>query len=559
MEIQGNENIVSFAIILLTLFLPVLVGLIAMRRTKNESDFCIGGRSMNKFVVALSAVSSGRSGWLVLAVSGMAYTMGVGAVWAVVGYIVVEMFQFVFIGRRLRSYTEKHNCLTLLDYFESKFNDKSRMLRITGAIIILIFITSYVAAQFNAGAKSLSTALNWSIPLSLAVSGILVLIYMILGGFIAVAYNDVVRALIMIAGLVIFPIIGLIKVGGLNPLLTTLQALDPKYVNPTSLGLGAIIGFMGIGLGSPGQPHIVVRYMSIQNPDQLRHSMVIGTFWNVVMAWGAVLIGLLGRHLIPAIESLPNQDPETIYLLLSSQYIQTIHIFGPVLYGLLLGGIFAAILSTADSQLLVAASTFTHDIYNKLIKTSQKRFLIVLIAINILVQIIIHIQHVGFKLSPFPLFTVDALVFIFKTLLSIIGRTLLLFIALSVIPDILSRKIKQKEITLCRYGVIVFGITAIFLAYYLKDLIFWFVLFAWGGLGASFGTSVIFSLYWKRTHKFGILAGMLAGTVITIIWKLYLKASTGLYELIPAFFGSALVIVLVSLFLKNQAETDKSS
>jgi len=151
---------------------------------------------MDRIVVALSAVSSGRSSWLVLGVSGMASTRGIGAVWAVVGYITAEMFQFIYIGRRLRMETERLDSLTLLDYFKSRFDDRKHLIRITGSVIIAIFITAYVAAQFNAGAKALETALNIPLLAALAISGILILVYMILGGYIAVAFNDVVRSVI---------------------------------------------------------------------------------------------------------------------------------------------------------------------------------------------------------------------------------------------------------------------------------------------------------------------------------------------------------------------------
>lgn len=265
---------VALTIFLLTLSLPILIGILTLRRTRNQSDFLIGGRAMNKFVVALSAVSSGRSSWLVLGVSGMAYTLGTGAVWAVVGYILAELFQFIYIGRPLRRESERYGSLTLLDYFESRFKDRTQLIRITGAIIIVIFMTAYVAAQFNAGAKALSMALNIHLLLALAAAGILVLVYMVMGGFIAVAYNDVVRAVIMIIGLVVFPVFGLIQIGGIDVLLTVLNNLNPAYVDPLSLGLGALAGFIGIGLGSPGQPHIVIRYMSVNDPAKLRSAAV---------------------------------------------------------------------------------------------------------------------------------------------------------------------------------------------------------------------------------------------------------------------------------------------
>ncbi len=472
----------ALIVFLLTLSLPIIIGFLTLKRTRNQSDFLVGGRAMNKIIVALSAVSSGRSSWLILGVSGMAYVMGTGAVWAVIGTTIVEMFQFIYIGRKLRVQTEKFGSLTILDYFESRYRDTRHLIRITGASIIVIFMTAYLAAQFNAGAKSLSTALNLPMIASLLFSGLLIMIYMVLGGYIAVSYNDAVRSLIMIFGLVVFPVYGMIKIGGFHILLETLQRLNPALIDPFSLGAGVIIGFIGIGLGSPGQPHIVVRYMSIDNPDKLRTATIIGTFWNIVMQWGAVYIGLLGRAVIPQIANLPEQNSEMIYLVLSSQY------FNPVIYGLLIGGVFAAILSTADSQLLVVASTIVRDLYEKIFRKD----------------------------------TLD----------------------------------EAKKLRLCRLIVIFTGIVAMILAYAAKDLIFWLVLFAWGGLGASFGSAIIFSLYWRGTTKYGIIAGMITGTLVTIFWKLFLSDLTGIYELIPAFLCSTAMVVGISWLTRKREGED---
>jgi len=472
------SNPLALTIFLLTLLFPIGIGLLALLRTKNQSDFFIGGRSMSAFVVGLSAVSSGRSSWLVLGMSGMAYMSGVSAIWAIAGYTIVEAWQFIYLGRKLRSETQRMDAITLLDYFEARYNDKSRLLRIAGVVIIGIFITAYVAAQFNAGAKSLSTALDISLPLSLGISGLLIMVYMVLGGYVAVAYNDVVRAVIMLVGLVVLPVIGIVQVGGLGILNEMLHQLSPAYLDPFSLGAGVIIGFLGIGLGSPGQPHIVVRYMSIKDPAKLKYSALFGTFWNVVLGLGALCIGLVGRILVPDVNSMPGSDPEMIYLVMSSNY------FGPVLYGLLVGGVFAAILSTADSQLLVVASTFARDLYEKVLASK--------------------------------------------------------------------RQIDEKEkLRLSRFVVVLAGLLALFLAYLAQDLVFWLVLFAWGGLGASFGPALILSLFWKGTTRQGILAGMITGTLTTIAWWLWLKQPTGIYELIPAFALALLVTVVVSLVTRK--------
>jgi SSS family solute:Na+ symporter len=464
----------AMTVFVATLLLPVAVGLLALARTRSQSDFFVGGRAMGRITVALSAVSSGRSSWLVLGASGMAYTMGVSAVWAILGYTVVELFQFVFIGRRLRSEAETGDAVTLLDWLEHRFGDTSHVLRLVGALLIGVFLTAYVAAQLNAGGKALAAAVNLPLLACLGISAALILVYMLLGGFIAVAFNDAVRAVIMLVGLVALPAVGIARLGGPAALLEQLQLSDASLVDPLSLGLGALIGFLGIGLGSPGQPHILVRYMAIARADDLRFSALVGTIWNVILGWGAVMVGLLGRVMVPAVDGLPNRDPEMIYLVLSSE------LFGPVVFGLLVGGIFAAILSTADSQLLVVASTAARDVWQQVIRGGAEH------------------DEAG-------------------------------------------------SLMVSRVVVVVAGLASLVLAWFAQDLVFWLVLFAWGGLGAAFGPVVMLGLFWKGTSRNGALAGMVFGAAVTITWRLWLKAPTGIYELIPGFAAGLLATVVVSL------------
>jgi solute:Na+ symporter, SSS family len=465
---------VALVVFLLTLSIPVMIGLLTMHRMKKESDFLVGSRTMSKWVVALSAVSSGRSSWLVLGVSGLAYMTGIGAVWAVTGYILAELFQFVYIGKKLRHAIDADDSMTILDYYENRFADSRGRIRVVGAVIIGIFMTAYVAAQLSAGARALNAGMGVSLHWGLVLSVVLILVYMLLGGFIAVAYNDVIRAVIMLIGLVIFPIYGVYHLGGLRTLLTQLSLISGDLLNPWASGFWPIAGLIGVGLGCPGQPHIIVRYMAVKDADQLRYSTVIGTIWNVLLAWGAIYIGLIARVMYSTKELLPNADPEMAYLLLSSEF------FGPVLYGLLIGGIFAAILSTADSQLLVVSSTMVRDIYTNVIAR-------------------------GKEVS------------------------------------------ESHKLFLCRIILLLSALAAMAMAVLIQDLIFWLVLFAWGGLGAAFGTTLICSLYWKRTTTAGVIAGMLTGTAVVVIWKQCLGSTTGVYELIPGFFLGLLTTILVSL------------
>ena len=350
-------------------YLAIVVGIGLYARkfsSTGVSEFFVGGRQMNRFVVALSAVVSGRSGWLLLGVTGMAYTMGATAVWAVTGYITAEVFLFLFYARRLRRFAEAHDCVTLPDFFAARFGDRSGLLRSVLIVVILIFMASYVSSQFVAGGKAFAASFGITTTTGAILTALIVLAYTTVGGFLAVALSDTLQACIMIVALVVVPVIAISGQGGLDAVVAELRTLDPTMIDPVALSAGVIIGWLGIGLGSPGNPHIIVRYMSIADPRQLRTTAIVGTIWNVVMAWGALFIGLAGRVYFPDVAMLPDADSEQLYPLLAAQHLH------PVFFGIVVASVFAAIISTADSQLLVAASSVVRDFYEKILNRSKE-------------------------------------------------------------------------------------------------------------------------------------------------------------------------------------------
>jgi SSS family solute:Na+ symporter len=372
--------------------------------------------------------------------------------------------------------------LTLPDFFESRYKDNSNILRILSVFIILIFMISYVASQFQAGGKAFSTSFGVSGTSGLLVTAAIVLIYTILGGFLAVSLTDMIQAFFMIFALLILPIIAIMNMGGWGEILQILQNFNPRFLNPFAFSAGGIIGFLGIGLGSPGNPHILVRYMSIADPKALRKSCVFGTVWNTLMAWGAVFIGLIGRAYYLKPEALPEGDPENLFPYLASAHLH------PLLLGIITASILAAIMSTADSQLLVASSGIARDLYQKIIAKDK---------------------------------------FLSQKKLVLISRMVVLGLVIA---------------------AVVFGILA-------KQYVFWLVLFAWGGLGASFGPTILLSLFWKKTTKAGIIAGLVAGTTITIVWNQVEALKNIIYELVPAFIVAFTLTVFVSLLTSAPEES----
>lgn len=342
--------------------LVIGIGIYATRfSSAGVSEFFVGGRRMHRFVVALSAVVSGRSAWLLLGVTGMAYSIGAAAVWAVTGYIVAELFLFLFYATRLKRFGDAHDCVTLPDFYAARFGDRNGLLRGLLVVIILVFMVSYVAAQFVGGGKAFAASFALDQTTGIVLTALIVLVYTTLGGFLAVSLTDMLQGMFMILALIVLPSVAILDRGGLGAVLAELAALDTTLVDPTALAAGAAIGFLGIGLGSPGNPHIIVRYMSIRDADELRYAAVVGTVWNVVMAWSAVFIGLVGRAYFPDVASLPGADTENLYPLLAQQQLPSI------LFGVVVASIFAAIMSTADSQLLVAASSVVRDLYEQVL------------------------------------------------------------------------------------------------------------------------------------------------------------------------------------------------
>lgn len=471
-SVDANDYVIGAFIGYLLLLIGI--GIYSTRFSSSGiSEFFIGGRKMNRLVIALSAVVSGRSAWLLLGVTGLVYAQGASGLWAVVGYTIVELVLFLTYARKLRIYSEEHDCITVPDFFASRFDDKNGSLRVILVIIFLIFMVSYVSAQFVAGGKAFASSFGIEQNTGVLLSAGIILLYTVMGGFLAVSLTDTFQAFFMIAALIILPVIAIADLGGWGAMVAQLDFQDAALIDPFALTFGAFIGFVGIGLGSPGNPHILARYMAIDDAGQLRFAAAVGTFWNIVMAAGAVLIGLAGRAYFPDVTMLPGADTENLYPYLAQGHLH------PILFGIVIASIFAAIMSTADSQLLVAASSVVRDLYDRLIKKDEE------------------------------------------------------------IPQ-------EKLVLYSRLVVVALVGFALIFGWLAEDLIYWLVLFAWAGLGASLGPTSILALYWEGTTKTGVIAGLLTGTVVTIVWYLTPVLKSNLYELIPAFIASLLVTVVVS-------------
>ncbi|MEV5803308.1 sodium/proline symporter PutP [Streptomyces collinus] len=357
-------------------YVAVMVGtgVWAYRRTRTFADFALGGRRLPAFVAALSAGASDMSGWLFLAFPGAVYAAGVGASWIAVGLVLGTYFNWLFVAPRLRTYTERAgNAVSLSAYLEERFEDRTRMLRMVSAAVTLVFFTVYVASGLVAGGLLFGHIFGAGFRLGVALTALVIVVYSCLGGFLAVSLTHVMQATLMFLALLVLPVVGIATFGGFAALRGSLNSKTPGLLDMGakvdfangrwsggggSLGAVAIISLLSWGLGYFGQPHILARFMGIRSTGAVPAARRIETGWVVVVLAGATLVGLLGI----AQFGTPLHDPQTVYITLSRT------LFSPWGAGVMLIAVLAAIISTADSQLLVSSVALTEDFYHAFLK-----------------------------------------------------------------------------------------------------------------------------------------------------------------------------------------------
>jgi sodium/proline symporter len=408
--------------------------------------------------------------------------IGVGAIWTAVACSLGTLFNWGVVAKRLRRFTEKMHSLTIPDFLEDRYEDDTHVIRGIATIIITVFMVVYVSVSLVASGLIISETFGWDYHTALVLGFAIITFYTLMGGFFAVAWTDVFQGMLIVGILVVLPIIGIIRLGGIGEVFSRIGSIDSNTLSP-GYGYGGLLflvfafASMAWFFGYPGQPHILTRYMSIKDEKKLWNSTAIGMTWVILSLWGAVLIGIIGLAMF---KGLP--EPEKVMPLLATTLLPE------WAAGIVIAAITAAIMSTADSQLLVATSSVVEDVYHKLINPMADQ---------------------------------------------------------------------KKLVLLSRIFVLLLSVIAFLLALQ-GGVIYFLVAFAWGGLAASFGPLIIMSLWWKRTTKWGAIAGMISGASTVIIWdKLgvasFLKNMSVHDELVipgmlPAFFISLCCIIIFSLF-----------
>ncbi|CAK4075092.1 sodium/proline symporter PutP [Vibrio sp. 16] len=358
------------------LILMLAIGVIAYQRTKNSSDYFLGGRSLGPWPAALSAGASDMSGWLLLGLPGYAYAAGIEAFWLAGGLLVGTWLNWLINAKRLRTYSITTDALTLPEFLSRRFNDKSKMIQVISAFFILLFFLFYTSSGLVAGGKLFETVFGLDYTTAVVIGTVCVVSYTLFGGFLAVSWTDLVQGLLMAAALMIVPIAAM--EGGFSDLGGQLENINPELLTLWNDSKGeplsaiAIISLVAWGLGYFGQPHILARFKATRSNKDLTTARRIAVIWTALSMLGAMLVGIVGLIYVNN-SGVTVDDGEKIFMLLVNS------LFHPVIAGILLAAILAAVMSTADSQLLVSSSALAEDFYKQVFKQNASSEEIVMV------------------------------------------------------------------------------------------------------------------------------------------------------------------------------------
>lgn len=483
-------NICIIIAIVVYLAAMVIVGIVCSKKNNSVDDFYLGGRQLGPLVTAMSAEASDMSGWLLMGMPGLAYLCGIAeASWTAIGLAIGTYLNWLIVAKRLRNYSSRIGAITIPDFFGKRFKDNTHVLMFASALLIIIFFIPYTASGFSTCGKLFSSLFGLDYHVAVIVSAIVIVLYTTLGGFLAASTTDFIQAIIMTIALIAVLCFGIKTAGGWNAVAENAKSI-PHYLSLTSTTDGAgnmvpfggstIVSTLAWGLGYFGMPHILLRFMAIKDPNKIKTSRRVASIWVVIAMGVAIIIGIVGLAMSKNESSMVLKDSETIIVAIAALLAKH-GVFFALLAGLILAGILASTMSTADSQLLAAASAISQDL--------------------------------------------------------MVGS--------------LHLKISEKvKMIAARATVIAIAVLGVVFAWNPDSSVFRIVSFAWAGFGASFGPLMLFSLFWKRTNKWGAMAGMISGGITVIAWHYASGGIFSLYELLPAFIVSSLFIVVVSLLTK---------
>ena len=500
---MSTTNIVIMIAIGLYLIMMIVIGALFSKKNKNTDDFYLGGRKLGPIVTAMSAEASDMSSWLLMGLPAVALMTGIPeAFWTALGLAVGTYLNWLFVAKRLRVYTSKVEAVTLPDFFSKRFGDDKHIITLIAALFIVVFFIPYTASGFAACGKLFSSLFDVSYESAMIISACVIVLYCTLGGFLAASTTDFIQSIIMTVALLVVLGVGEAVTNGFGNVFSNVKNLDGymdvfkgfNVADGTTGSYGAlpVASTLAWGLGYFGMPHILLRFMAIEDKKKLKLSRRVASVWVVISMAIAVLIGIVGYSLVQngIAPSYENASAAETIIVDVAKWIASHGYIPAFVGGVILAGILASTMSTADSQLLAAASSISQNLV-------QETF--------------------GKKLS------------------------------------------EKAGMWLARICVIVISVIAVFLALDPSSSVFRIVSFAWAGFGAVFGPLVLFGLFWKRTNKWGAIAGMISGGTTIFVWKFVIRdvfsdTILNIYELLPAFIIASIFIVVFSLITKAPEE-----
>lgn len=358
-----SEELYHGIALALYMLVMLLIGWYGYKKTTDFDDYMLGGRNLGALVTALSAGAADMSGWLIMGLPGEIYEVGLSALWIAVGLTIGAYLNWLFIAPRLRVYTQVSNdSITIPSFFDNRLRDNSGVLRIASSIVILVFFTFYVSSGMVAGGKFFQSSFGTSYHTGVIIVGVVVILYTLFGGFLAVSYTDAVQGGIMFFALLLVPIVGLIATGNVSDTTSVITSVNPDAFSLLSgVSIFVIISGLAWGLGYFGQPHIIVRFMAISSVKEMKNARRIGISWMILCLLGTSLTALVGIAFFQMFPEYTLIDPETVFIDLGRV------LFHPFIAGIVLAAVLAAVMSTIASQLIVTSSALIEDLYKRVI------------------------------------------------------------------------------------------------------------------------------------------------------------------------------------------------
>ena len=499
--LSSTINFCIIATIVVYLLAMLAIGFVFSKNNSDSTDFYLGGRKMGPIVTAMSAEASDMSSWLLMGLPGLAYLTGVAnPAWTAIGLGIGTWFNWLIVARRLRRYSANINAITVPEFYSKRYHDNSNVLNAIAALVIIVFFIPYTASGFAACGKLFNSLFGVDYMVAMLISAAVIVGYTIMGGFKAVSTTDLIQSIVMTIALVVVVTFGISKAGGVEAVIDNAKSLPGYLSMKASYDVGTNsstpysfltrVSTIAWGLGYFGMPHILLRFMAIKDEKKLVLSRRIATIWVFIAMGITIFIGMVGLGMTKAGELgfLSGSSSETIIVEIAG-LISRHGVLAAIVAGLILAGILAATMSTADSQMLAAASSVSQNIVQDFFKV---------------------------KIS------------------------------------------EKKSLLVARLTIVVISLIGVFLARDPNSSVFNIVSFAWAGFGGAFGAVTLCALFWKRSNKWGALAGMIGGGVMVFVWKYAISRLGGawsIYELLPAFIFSLILDIVVSLLTKKPDET----